>query len=88
MGRVVWGRAALVASLCGGLSVGQTLKPRPPAGIQEQSEHAVATEPATENVEAMPVVVPMTVAAGTPIKVALESEARVRNVGQAIHGRT
>ncbi|MGA2924318.1 MAG: hypothetical protein ABSE28_24745 [Candidatus Sulfotelmatobacter sp.] len=88
MGRVVLGQAVLVASLCGGLSVGQTLKPRPPAGTQEQSEHAVAAEPATENVEAMPVVVPMTVGAGTPIKVALDVEVRVRDVGQAIHGRT
>jgi hypothetical protein len=30
----------------------------------------------------------MTVTAGTPIKVALDSEVRVREVGQAIHGKT
>jgi len=30
----------------------------------------------------------MTVAPGTPLKVALDSEVRVRNVGQAIHGKT
>jgi hypothetical protein len=32
--------------------------------------------------------VPMSVAAGTPIKVALDAEVRVREVGQAIHGKT
>jgi len=32
--------------------------------------------------------VPMSVAAGTPIKVALDSEVRIREVGQAIHGKT
>jgi hypothetical protein len=32
--------------------------------------------------------VPMSVPAGTPIKVALDSEVRIREVGQAIHGKT
>jgi hypothetical protein len=32
--------------------------------------------------------VPMSVAAGTPLKVALDSEVRIRQVGQAIHGKT
>ena len=31
---------------------------------------------------------PMSLAAGTPIKVALDSEVRVRRVGQAVHGKT
>jgi hypothetical protein len=84
---VVLGQALLVAGLCGGLSVGQTLKPRPPAGTQP-SQQALAAEPAAENVEATPVVVPMMVGAGTPIKVALDAEVRVREVGQEIHGRT
>jgi hypothetical protein len=39
-------------------------------------------------VDAAPVMVPMSVAAGTPIKVALDAEVRVREVGQAIHGKT
>jgi hypothetical protein len=34
------------------------------------------------------VTVPISVLAGTPIKVALDSEVRVRKVGQAIHGKT
>lgn len=33
-------------------------------------------------------VMPMSVPPGTPIKVALDSEVRIREVGQAIHGRT
>jgi hypothetical protein len=35
-----------------------------------------------------PVMVPMSVPAGTPIKVALDSEVRVREVGQTIQGKT
>ncbi len=38
--------------------------------------------------EAAPVTVAMSVSAGTPIKVALDSEVRIRKVGQAIHGKT
>ena len=76
----------LAASLCSGLSVAQTLKPRPPAGTQQTD--ASATQTAEQNAEAASVTVPMSVAAGTPIKVALDSEVRVRNVGQAIHGKT
>jgi len=78
--------AVLVASLCG-VSVGQMLKPRPPVGTQPNSEDT-APKRATENPGSQPVVVPMTVEAGTPIKVALDSEVRVREVGQAIHGKT
>ena len=78
--------AVLVASLCA-VSVGQMLKPRPPVGTQPNSEDT-ASKRATENAASEPVVVPMTVEAGTPIKVALDSEVRVREVGQAIHGKT
>ncbi|MGA8617211.1 MAG: hypothetical protein WB660_01640 [Candidatus Sulfotelmatobacter sp.] len=88
MRRVVLGQALLMASLCGAISVGQTLKPRPPAGTRPQSENAAAAEAATEKEEPIPVMVPMMVGAGTPIKLALDAEVRVRKVGQAIHGRT
>jgi len=77
----------LVVALCSGVSVSQTLKPRPPAGIQ-QTDDAAASQRTAENAEAAPVTMPMSVAAGTPIKVALDSEVRVRNVGQAVHGKT
>ncbi len=38
--------------------------------------------------EVTPIMLPMTVAAGSPIKVAIDSEVRIRAVGQTIHGRT
>ena len=89
MRRIVLGRAVLVASLCCGVSVAQTLRPRPPVGTQqEQNEDAPASQRAADNAEVAPVRVPMSVEAGTPIKVALDSEVRVRRVGQAVHGKT
>jgi len=79
--------ALLVLFLCSGWSVGQTLKPRPAA---EEQNHNTRTQQKTsaDDAVAAPVVVSMTVAAGTPIKVALDSEVRVREVGEAIHGKT
>ncbi len=88
MQRTVFGRAMLVASLCFGVSVAQTLKPRPPVVTQQKNENVPASQNAPENADAAPVTVPMSVGAGTPIKVALDSEVRVREVGQAIHCKT
>ncbi len=68
------------------LSLGQTLKVRPPAG--QDVEQAQKNAPAIQAIEAPPVTLPMSVASGTPIKVALDSEVRVRAVGQPIHGKT
>ena len=59
---------------------GQTLKLRPPAG-EEEKNITLAPDPS-------PVVMPMSIPAGTPIKVALDSEVRIRRAGQAIHGKT
>ncbi|MGB8060265.1 MAG: hypothetical protein WCF26_00020 [Candidatus Sulfotelmatobacter sp.] len=87
MQRIVLGRAVLAVTLYGGLSVAQTLRPRPPAGTP-QSDDAATSQRLAENTEAAPVTMPMSVAAGTPIKVALDSEVRIRSVGQAIHGKT
>jgi hypothetical protein len=75
----------LAASLCGGAIEGQVLKPRPPAGSEKKVDPMAASAAAAENA---PVMVPMSVPAGTPIKVTLDSEVRVREVGQAIHGKT
>jgi hypothetical protein len=81
--------AALTICLSSACSAGQALKPRPvPAHEQSNSSSRNSERPSTENLAGAPVVVPMTVAAGTPIKVALDSEVRVREVGQAIHGKT
>ena len=58
---------------------GQTLKSRPPVAPTPSSTPDSATPALT---------VAMTVPTGTPIKVALDSEVRIREVGQAIHGKT
>ncbi len=79
-----WAAIALAVCLCSGVSVGQTLKPRPPAGNEPNAD---PKRTAAEDADA-PVMVPMSVPAGTPIKVALDSEVRVREVGQEIHGKT
>ncbi len=77
--------AVLAACLCSGWCMGQSLKPRPAAGTGGSTNSATTT---AETTVAAPVVVPMSVTAGTPIKVALDTEVRVREVGQAIHGKT
>jgi hypothetical protein len=85
---IAFGQAVLVASLCGGISVGQVLKPRPPAGTEPRIMTSSPSPQGTAAENTEPVMVPMSVAAGTPIKVALDAEVRVREVGQAIHGKT
>jgi hypothetical protein len=81
--------AMLTVCLCSGWSVAQTLKPRPAARTETNSDLSRNAErSATESDVAAPMMVPMSVGVGTPIKVALDSEVRVREVGQAIHGKT
>lgn len=79
--QAIWAAAGLLLSATG-WSAGQTLKPRPPAGEEKRDD---AVPPV---VQPAPVTLPMSVTAGTPIKVALDSEVRVRKVGQPIHGKT
>lgn len=73
--------ALVVASLCSSSLAGQTLRPRPESSSTEKSVPAEAGQLA-------PIVMPMSVAAGIPIKVAVNSEIRIRKVGQKIQGRT
>jgi hypothetical protein len=87
MRRIVLGRAVLAVSLLSALSVAQTLAQRPPAGTAQAGGAAMSLT-TEEKVVAAPVAMPMSVAAGTPIKVALDSEVRIRSVGQSIHGKT
>jgi hypothetical protein len=84
------GWAAGLLLLTASLSVGQTLKVRPPAGQgpeQEKAEPALKDPPA-QAIEILPVTVPMSIPSGTPIKVAVDSEVRIRQVGQPIQGKT
>jgi hypothetical protein len=86
MNRISCRRAFCTASLLlivSGWSLAQTLIPRPAAG-QEKPNDAVQPQPAAP----LPVTVAMSVPSGTPIKVALDSEVRIRTVGQPIHGKT
>jgi hypothetical protein len=62
---------------CGACSWGQELKQRP----------AVADVP-TKVLTATPsIAIPLTVPLGTPLKVALDQEVRVREAGQSVHGK-
>ena len=88
MRRSVLALTVLVVGLSSGVSVAQTLKPRPPVGTQQQNEDVPVSQKVPENADVESVTVPMSVAAGTPIKVALDSEVRVRKVGQVIRGNS
>jgi hypothetical protein len=67
--------------LSSGFILAQTLRPRPPAAPQAQEKVEPPAAPA-------PVTMEMSVPKGTPLKVALDSEVRIRKVGQAIHAKT
>src|SRR5260370_18902070 len=72
--------AALAACLCGGLSVGQTLIPRPPATNPSES----LTQPAEITAAAKAaglVMVPMRVAVGGPAKGGLGAGGGIRQGG-------
>ena len=90
MRRIFFGQAGCAALLlvATNWSFGQTLKGRPPAGQDPKQVKPDEQKDATAVIEAAPVTVPMSVPSGTPIKVALDSEVRIREVGQPIHGKT
>lgn len=71
-----------------GWGLGQTLKPRPPAGPEKKDDAAAQQTLPALMTDATPVTVPMSVSSGTPIKVALDADVRIRKVGQPIHGKT
>jgi len=72
-----------LAWLCGDWASGQTLKLRPTAGQPPANPAAEAP-----GANPAPLRIPISVPAGTPIKVVLDSEVRVKTVGQAIRGKT
>ena len=88
MRRIVFGLTVLTAGLCSAVSVAQTLKQRPPAATQQQNEDMPASQKLSESLGATPMPISMSVEVGTPIKVAIDSDVRVRKVGQAIQCRT
>jgi hypothetical protein len=81
-----WLQVCLSVTIAMGCCHAQILKVRTPEQREkeiekQQAQAAPAAAPA-------PVTVDMNVPAGTPLKVALDSEVRVRRVGQPIHGKT
>jgi hypothetical protein len=91
MRKIIFRQSVVViaVSLCGSVGVGQTLIPRPPAQKQSNGSAQSSERTALGIITSEPMmIVPMSVVAGTPIKVALDAEVRVRQVGQAIHGKT
>ncbi|MGH9547539.1 MAG: hypothetical protein ACRD23_20200 [Terriglobales bacterium] len=73
----IW--ALFLTWFCPGWALGQTLKVRPPASAQPAPDSSLVTRPAAS--------IPLTVPTGTPLKVALDQEVRVRKIGQPIHGK-
>ena len=77
MTRQLW---AIVLAGASAAASGQVLtqRPSPSSTSAPSSEVAAALAPAT---------MPLTVTAGTPLKVALDKEVRIRKTGQPIHGK-
>jgi hypothetical protein len=73
----IW--ALFLTLLCDALAAGQTLKVRPAGTPQPATISSPAAAPATS--------ISLNIPAGTPLKVALDREVRVREVGQSVHGR-
>ena len=74
--------AILLASVCSGSIWAQTLATRP--------AETVPPSPVPLPAPALPELsssIPLTVPAGTPLKVALDQEVRIQKVGQSVHGK-
>jgi hypothetical protein len=71
--------AVFVIYVCSNGSAGQVLTTRPAESAQPSSNSIPAAAQAQS--------IPLTVPAGTPLKVALDTEVRIRKVGQEVHGR-
>ena len=73
----IW--ALFLTLLCHSLAAAQTLKIRPAGAAQSAPDSSLVATPATS--------ISLRIPAGTPLKVALDQEVRVRKVGQPVHGR-
>ena len=68
----------VVAVVCANVSFGQVLSRRP-AGSDQPVQPAPAVAP--------PVSIPLDLPQGTPLKITVDKEVRIRKVGQPVHGR-
>ncbi len=73
----IW--ALFLTLLCDALAAGQTLKVRRAGTPQPASVSSTTAVPAPS--------ISLNIPAGTPLKVALDQEVRVREVGQPVHGK-
>jgi hypothetical protein len=73
----------LLSSLCSGWTWGQVLTTRPTEPVPPP-DVVPLTAPA---VPALSDSIPLTVPAGTPLKVALDQEVRIQKAGQPVHGK-
>lgn len=73
----IW--ALFLTLLCHSLAAGQTLQVRPAGSAQSAPDSSAAATPATS--------IALQIPAGTPLKVVLDQEVRVRKVGQLIRGK-
>jgi hypothetical protein len=71
--------ALFLTFLCHSWAAGQTLKVRPAGSAQPASNSNFVAIPAPS--------IPLTVPVGTPLKVALDQEVRIRKIGQPVHGK-
>jgi hypothetical protein len=76
-------RIVLLTSICSGLTWGQTLSTRP-AETHPPVDAIPQQAPLPPDVSSS---IPLTVPAGTPLKVALDQELRIQKVGQPVHGK-
>ena len=72
--------AVFLMILCSTWLWGQIFKATPAEATPQPADCVLLPAPASS--------IPLTVPPGTPLKIALDSEVRVREVGQAIHGKT
>jgi hypothetical protein len=84
----VIGLIVLMVGMCSQVNVAQSLKARPSAESENNPAALRASAESVSFASTDPVTMPMSIAVGIPIKIALDSEVRVRNVGQPIHGKT
>jgi len=81
----VIGLTVLMVGMCSVVNVAQTLRPRPPGGTQQNRDLA-AEQVERKSVHDVPIVMPMIVEAGTPIKVAIDN-AGARRSRDGVRGR-
>src|ERR1700674_3714009 len=82
MRRILW--AVLLTSICSGWTWGKTLTTRPAEPVSPLSDAVPLPAPALPEVSNS---IPLTVPAGTPLKVVLDQEVRIQKVGQPVHGK-